>query len=354
MARFSPPDRLRLGQTLPGRLDVTFAGAEANVAVAVAQLGGRASFASALPANPLAEACLGALRAAGVEVASVVRSAEGRLGLYFVETGANQRGGLVIYDRDASAYALAGAEAYDFPAILADADWLHISGIAAGVSRASAEATLAAVRAAKAAGLVVSCDLNYRRKLWRWDPTLSAAALARRTHDTLLPHIDVLIGNPFDLADLLDEATPPDRLDPATATSDDFEALARRVAAKWPRLRQVAMTLRRNHSANHNGWGALLLDVASDHVEFAPTRPDGAYRSYEIPFIVDRVGTGDAFVGGLLFALRTAELAAPATALRFAVAASCLAHSVSGDFLHCTRAEVEALMQGEESGYVSR
>lgn len=353
MARLSPPGHQRLGQAMPGKLETTFAGAEANVAAAIAALGGNAKFVSALPLNPLGAACVAAVRATGVDVSEIVFRDEGRLGLYFVEAGAGQRGGLVVYDRDGSTYALCGAESYAWEKILNGASWLHVSGIAAGVSALGAEATRAAVVAAKKAGVRVSCDLNFRRKLWRWEPGTEPAELSRRTMGRLLPDVDLLIGNPFDLADAIGATFSSDNAPSTTVGLAQHEALARQVAERFPQVQFVAMTLRENHSASHNGWGALLLRMSDGKVFYAPLKA-GAYAPYQIESIVDRVGTGDAFAGALLFALETPALASPERALGFAVAAGCLAHSVPGDFFFCTRAEVEALAAGSAGGQVSR
>lgn len=347
MARFSPPGHQRLRQAMPGQLETTFAGAEVNAAVAIASLGGRAEFVTALPANPLGEAAVAAVRATGVGVDGVVMREEGRMGLYFVEAGAAQRGGLVVYDREGSSYALSGPGIYPWEKILAGAGGLHVSGIAAGVSAVAAEATKAAVAAARTAGVRVSCDLNFRRKLWRWAPGVDPVELSRRTMGDLLSEVDLLIGNAFDLADVLGVTFA------ANPTPAHYEELARYAAQRFPRLQQVALTLRENHSASHHHWGALLLNVADGNVFRAPLRQH-AYAPYEIDEIVDRVGTGDAFAGALIFALQTPELAAPERALAFATAAGCLAHSVPGDFFFCTRAEVEALMNGGGSGHVAR
>jgi len=349
MARFSPPDHLRIAQAMPGLMEVAFAGAEANAAVAVARLGGRAEFVSALPRNEIGDAAVAALREAGVGVGQVLRSDSGRCGLYFVETGANQRGGLVVYDRDGSSFALARAADYPWPEIFADAGWLHTTGISAGVSRIAAEATLTAVSAARRAGITVSCDLNFRRKLWRWEPGVAPEALARRTLGEILPHVDVLLGNPHDLADVAGEpfdAEPDSNLAAHTA-------LAKRVGACWPQLRWIAMTLRQNHSASYNHWGALLFRP-SDGAVFRAPLDASRYAPYEIRAIVDRVGTGDVFAGALIVALQTAELAEPSRALGFATAASCLAHSIKGDFFHGNRAEVEAMLDGDRAGHISR
>ncbi len=349
LLRLSPPGHLRLPQALPGGLEAAFAGAEANVAVAVAQLGGAAEFVTALPVNAVAGAALAALRAARVKVGHVVQADAGRCGVYFVETGASQRGGLVVYDREGSTFSLIDGDRYAWPQIFAGAGWFHTTGISAGVSRVAAEATLTAVRAARAAGVTVSCDLNFRRKLWRWETGVAPEELARRTLTRLLPDVDVLIGNAFDLAGLLGEAFD----DEDTDGLDRQIALAGRVAEQFPRLKWIAITLRRNHSASRNRWGALLYQPVTRAVFAAPLE-GGAYTPYTIDTIVDRVGTGDAFAGALIFALQTPELGEPARAIAFATAAGCLAHSIKGDFFYCTRAEVEGLADGNGAGHLSR
>lgn len=349
MARFSPPGHLRLGQAMPGQIDVTFAGAEANAAVAVARLGGVAEFVTALPANPIADSALAVLRGAGVGVGNVVRSELGRFGLYFVETGASQRGGLVVYDREGSSFAVQGDDAYPWKTIFANAGWFHTSGVTAGVSQPAAAAMAGGVRAARKTGVPVSCDLNFRRKLWRWDSSVSPEALFQRTFATILPGVDVLIGNPQDLALTIGEEF---NFEPVNVCEPHL-ALARRVAARFPNLRSIAMTLRQNHSASFNRWGALLYSISDGSVLFAPMT-GATYEPYQIHNIIDRVGTGDVFAGALILALQSGDLSSPLRAIAFATAASCLAHTVSGDFFHGSRAEVEALMNGDGAGHVSR
>lgn len=350
MARMSPPGHLRLRQTIPGTLEVTFAGAEANAAVTISALGGKVEFVSAVPRNEISDACLATLRAAGVNVSHTLVRDQGRMGLYFVETGANQRAGLVIYDRENSTFSTTGATAYDWSASLAGAGWFHVSGISASVSRLAAEATLAAVHAAKQAGLTVSCDLNYRRKLWRWDDTRAPVDLARQVMGRLLAHVDVVIGN---CADLAGAAGLPVSEDFTMSGPTELQELVGDFGKTFPHVRWVAATLREGLSATHNRWGALLVRTADGASFMAPTEM-GQYKPYEITQIVDRVGTGDAFAGALIFAFQTPELSAPGAALRFAVAASCLAHSVKGDFSFCSRAEVEQLMAGGNGGAVAR
>ena len=353
MARLQPPGHLRFRQVMPGTLELTFAGAEANAAVTIAALGGEARFVTALPRHEIAEACLANLRAARVGVEDVVRSDTGRFGLYFVEAGANQRGGNVLYDREGSSFCLAGPDAYDWPRLLREASWLHTTGIAAAVSCAAAEATVAAVAAAQAAGVPVSFDINHRRKLWRWNPAQVPDALAQRTLARILPAVDLLIGNPADLAQAVGVEAPPLGAEGSEEGRRALVALARAVAKKFPRLQRIALSLRGGVSATHQRWGAMLYMVADNSAWFAPVA-DGEFEPYEVARVVDRLGTGDALAGALLFALETPELATPETAVGFAVAASCLAHSVHGDFNYVTRAEVEALQGGGNGGGVSR
>ena len=352
MARLSPPGHLRFQQAMPGSLDVTFAGAEVNAAVTIASLGGRAEFVTALPENEITEACLANLRAARIGVDRIVRRKDGRFGLYFMETGANYRGGNVLYDREHSTFSLTPATAYPWAEIWGGAGWFHTSGISPGVSRVAAEVTIAAVRAARMAGLPVSCDLNYRRKLWRWDARLKPGELGRRTLEEVLTSVDVILGNVADLSQVAGVETPAAEAD-GVGVLDRAAAVARKVVQRFPQARWVAITLREGCSATHNRWGAMLFRAADRATFVAPTHA-GAYAPYDITPIVDRLGAGDAFAGALIFALQTKELAEPETALRFAVASSCLAHSIKGDFNFSTRAEVEALMNGHGGGGVSR
>lgn len=353
MGRLCPPGFLRLRQTLPGALDFTFAGAEANVAVSVAQLGGAARFVTALPDHDLGEACLATLKGCDVDTRFVLRRAEGRLGLYFVETGANQRPSRVLYDRDTSSVSLTPGEAYDWPEIFRDAGWLHFSGITPALSRLAADAAATAARHAKAAGCGVSCDLNFRKKLWRWEPGTKPGALAGRVMRGLLPQVDVLIANEEDAHDVLGIAAEGSDVAAGKIDAARFQGVAEKVVAQFPNLRLVAITLRESRSATHNNWGAMLYDATAGRAHFAPMG-DGAYRPYEIRAIVDRVGAGDAFAAGLVFALNTPGLGAPQRAVEFAAAASCLAHSIQGDFNFSRRVEVEALMRGSAAGRVER
>lgn len=350
MGRLHAPGMLRLRQALPGTLDVSFAGAEANVAASLALLGAPASYVTALPAdNPLTDACLATLRGFGIDLRHVLLREAGRLGLYFLEAGANQRPGRVIYDREHSAISLTPAEAYDWPAIFNGAGWLHLTGITPALSQTAAEATLTAARQARHLGVTVSCDLNYRAKLWRWEPGTPPRQLAARILQALLPHVDLLFAGPAD-GDLLGVTVSAGG---AKHDLDAYPDFARQVAARFPNVRRIATTLRESHSASHNDWGAVLYDALTNGTVLAPLC-NGRYQPYMIRNIVDRVGAGDAFAAGLIFALSCREYSTDSDALEFAAAASCLAHSIPGDFNLSTRAEVDALRRGSASGRVER
>jgi len=354
MGRINPPGFRRFAQSLPGAVEFTFGGGEINVAVAVAALGGEAAFVTVLPRNPMADACVAHLRGLGVDTRTIVRSDTGRLGLYFLETGASQRGGAVTYDRDGSAIALAPPDAYDWPAALEGARWFHVTGITPAISASAARATLDAVRTARASGVSVSCDLNFRKKLWNWEPGVKPRDLAERTMREILPFVDLVVANEEDAAMVLSIHAEDTDVEAGKLDVAAYRAVARTIAEQFPNVSRVAITLRESVSASHNNWGGMLYDAASGQAHFAPLGPDGAYRPYEVRDIVDRVGAGDSFSGALLFALSTPELASPDVAVRFAVAASCLKHTHPGDFLCVTRAEVEALMGGSGSGRVNR
>jgi len=354
MARLCPAGFLKLRQALPGKLDVTFAGAEANVAVSIANLGGAARLVTALPDNDLADACLATLKGLDVDTRFILRRKDSRLGLYFVETGANQRPSRVTYDRDYSALSLAPGDAYDWDGALAGAGWLHFTGITPALSRTAAAAVKHAVLKARAAGCVVSCDANFRNKLWRWQPGVSPRELARKIMGDLMPHVDVLIANEEDAHDIFGISAEGADIHAGKLDAAKYQNVAAQITALFPNLRQVAITLRESLSATHNNWGAMLHDAATKRAHFAPLAADGSHRPYEIRNIVDRVGGGDSFAAALIFALNTPGLDAPATAISFAAASSCLAHSIYGDFNFTTRAEVESLMSGAASGRVIR
>ncbi len=352
MCRLASPGNLRLRQTR--NLQVTYAGAEASVAASICNFGGAARYVTALPKHALAEATMDTLRTVGIDTAHIVRTDEGRLGLYFLETGANQRPSNVIYDRTDSAVAITGADRYDWDAIFDGAQWLHLSGITPALSQNAAEATLVAAQKAKAAGSLVSIDLNFRGKLWKWAAGKNPRQLAQETMRTILPSVDVVIANEEDCHDVLGIRAGDTDVHAGTLDTSRYPDVARQVVRQFPNVSKVAITLRESLSATHNNWGAMLYSAAADQPVFAPRDADGNYRPYEIKNIVDRVGGGDAFAGGLIFAQTTAELSEPTTAADFAVAASCLKHSIKGDFNYSTRGEVEALTAGSASGRVVR
>lgn len=352
MGRFASPANLRLRQTR--NLEVTYAGAEASVAASICNFGGEARYITALPKHALAEATMDSVRAVGIDTDYILRTDAGRLGLYFLETGANQRPSNVIYDRAESAVSITPASAYDWEHIFKDAQWLHLSGITPALSKIAAEATLVAAQKAKAAGASVSIDLNFRGKLWKWDANYSAKELAQKTMRDILPFIDVVVGNEEDCHDVLGIQAGDTDVHSGALDTSRYPDVARQVVQQFPNVSKVAITLRESLSASHNNWGAMLFDAATDTPSFAPLDENGNYKPYQIKNIVDRVGGGDSFAGGLIFASITPELKETQTAVNYAVAASCLKHSIKGDFNYSTRAEVERLMGGNASGRVVR
>ncbi|MBT3377212.1 MAG: sugar kinase [Lentisphaerae bacterium] len=354
MGRLNPSGFNRITQVLPGTIQFTFGGGEANVSVSLANLGLDAAYVTALPKHAAADACVMNLRAMGVDTSAIVRTDDGRLGLYFVETGANQRPSNVIYDRAGSSVSITPSSAYDWPGIFTGATWFHITGITPAISESTAVAALDSVKAAKAAGLTVSCDLNYRKKLWKWRPGTDQRDLAEEVMRQLVPYVDVVVGNEEDAEKVLSIKAKGTDVDSGQLNVDAYQDVAKQIVAQFPNVSKVAITLRESLSATHNNWGAMLYVAADDAAHFAPLDASGIYTPYEIRSIVDRVGGGDSFCAGLIFALLTPELSAPADAIRFAVAASCLKHSITGDFNHITRPEVDALMGGAVSGRVNR
>ena len=352
MGRIEAPENIRLRQTRV--MELTYAGAEASVAASICNFGGKARYVTALPKHALAEATLDSVRSVVIDTQYILRTDQGRLGLYFLETGANQRPSNVIYDRAFSSLSMTPASAYDWPSIFTGAQWLHLSGITPALSEKAAEATIEAAKQAKQLGCSVSIDLNYRRKLWKWDNTLSERELAQKTIRQILPYVDVVIANEEDCSDVLGIQAGETDVHKATLELERYPDVARTVVDQFPSIQKVAITLRESHSATHNDWGAMLYDSQSDRSYFAPLNDNEIYQAYEIKDIVDRVGGGDAFAGGLIFALITPELSNPNIAVKYAVAASCLKHSIKGDFNYSTRAEVEALMNGSTSGRVIR
>jgi 2-dehydro-3-deoxygluconokinase len=352
MMRFQTEPGRRLRQCLPGDLNLTFGGAEANVAASLALLDVETVYVTALPDTPLTDACLGALRGLGVDVSKVVKSKQGRFGIYFVEPGANQRPSNVIYDRDYSSISMESN--YNWQDIFKGASWFHVTGITPSLSKTASEATLDALKAAKAAGLTVSTDLNFRKKLWRWEPGSSPNELAAKVMKQALPYVDVMIANEEDVGDVL--GIHAGNLDTSSGSIDvqKYPGIAKQVAALFPNLKKIAFTLRESVSATHNNWGAMLYDCASGNSYFAP-QSGNKYTPYQITDIVDRIGGGDSFGAGLIYASQDSELSKDdSSVLGFAVAASCLCHSIYGDFNYSAKAEILNLMKGSTSGRIVR
>ncbi len=354
MTRFRVPGNKRIVQAFPGNVDVSFAGAEANNAADVALLGGSARFVTALPRNPIADACITYLNGIGVDTSAIVRTDSGRIGTYYIEVGANQRASNVVYDRDHSAVALTETQAYDWNSILHGADWFHTTGITPALSETAALAAIDAARSAKEQGLTVSCDLNYRGKLWRWDGKGNPKALARNTMERILPFVDLVIANEADADDVLGIRAGESQVEHGSLDRERYPDVARQIVERFPNVKRVAITLRESVSASHNRWGAMLYEASTDNAVFAPMR-NGEYSPNEITHIVDRVGAGDSFGAALIFASRDSELKGDsARALSFAVAASTLCHSIEGDINYVSRAEIETLTRGDASGRVVR
>jgi len=276
------------------------------------------------------------------------------MGVFYLESGVCQRPSIVWYDRAGSTISLLGPEQYDWAKLLAGARRLHLSGITPALSAAAAGSVLACVQRAKASGLQVSFDLNFRKKLWDWKPGASARDLARSVVGEILPQVDLVIGNEEDAEDVLGIRAGSSSVQTGQLDVDRYPEVARQIAERYANVSMVAFTLRESISATHNNWGALLWTRSTGRGHLAPLR-DGAYRPYPITDIVDRVGAGDSFAGALLYALDEPELGkTPEACVAFAAAASCLCHTIRGDFNFVSRAEVMALMGGDTSGRVRR
>ncbi len=354
MGRLAPQGFQRFAQVLPGSMEFTFGGGEANVAVSLALFGMEATFVTALPDNPIGDACVNTIRGLGVDTTSIVRTKGGRLGLYYLESGANQRASNVVYDRDNSSVMITPSSAYDWATIFAGATWFHTTGITPALSENTALATIDAAKAAQAAGATVSCDLNFRKKLWNWQPGTKPQALAEATMRQLLPYVDVVIANEEDAEKVLGIKAEGADVEGGVLNVTGYTEVAKEIVRQFPNVSKVAITLRESISATHNNWGGMIFDVATGQTHLAPLDATGNYTPYEIRDIVDRVGGGDSFGAGLIFGLLSQEKEDPEYAIRYAVAASCLKHSILGDFNYSSRGEVETLMKGDASGRVNR
>jgi 2-dehydro-3-deoxygluconokinase len=339
MLRLKSPGFERLFQS--PHLEATFGGAEANVAVSLAQFGLPVSFVTALPANPLGESAVSEIRKFGVDT-SLIKRAGDRLGIYFLESGSNQRASKVTYDRAGSSMAGAKPGDFDWNAILEGATWFHISGVTPAISASAAALCLEAVKLARSKGISVSCDYNYRKNLWRYGK--KAPDVMRE----IVSYANIGIANEEDCQKALGieiagsgtrEAGSGEGQRPDV---ERYSRLAEKVLKEFPNLEKQAITLRESHSADHNGWSAILRNRTTSFMS----------RKYDITNIVDRVGAGDSFAAGFIYGSITYR--DDQRALEFAAASSCLKHSILGDFNRVDVSEVEALVKGEGSGRVQR
>ena len=334
MLRLSTPAHQRFEQATA--FEATFAGAEGNVAASLAAFGAPVQFVTRLPDNDIGRKCASTLRRHQVGVDHVVWGGE-RLGLFYLEAGAAQRGSQVVYDRAYSSFSTVEPGTIDWRRVFADASWFHWTGITPSVSRGAAEACLEAVLVARELGLTVSCDLNYRAKLWQWGKT------PREVMEELVGHCDLVVANEEDAEKVFGMVAPEVEVEKGRVEAGKYVAVCEQMASAFPSVHTVAVTLRGSVSASHNTWSGMLWRDGESY--FAPV--------YDIVPIVDRVGGGDAFNGALIYGLGVADRG-PQGALDFAVAASCLKHSIPGDFNLVTVAEVEKLAGGNASGRVVR
>jgi 2-dehydro-3-deoxygluconokinase len=336
MLRLATPGYQRFVQA--DSFNASFGGGEANVAVSLANYGIAAEFVTRLPENDLAEACIADLRKHNVETSCILRGGD-RLGIYFLETGAVARASKVVYDRAGSAIAGIQPGMLNWREIFRDAQWFHWTGITPALSQSAAAACLEAIRVANELGVTVSCDLNYRKNLWKYGKTASDVM------PELVAGCDIILGNEEDAEKVF--GVKPQGFDVSHTGGDvdaaAFESVCQQLQAKFPRAQKIIITLRGSINANHNTWGGCLYAGGVLHRS----------KRYDITHIVDRVGGGDSFMGGLIYGL----LSYPGDdgkALEFAVAASALKHTVYGDYNLVTVPEVEQLMKGDGSGRVSR
>ena len=335
MLRLATPEHLRFRQARS--FNATFGGGEANVAVSLANYGIDVDYVTRLPQNDLGAACAAELRSFGVGTSNIVYGGE-RLGIYYLETGAVARPSKVVYDRAHSSAATVERGMIDWEQVLAGADWFHWTGITPAISASAAEVCLDACRAANSLGVKVSCDLNYRKNLWKYGKT------AAEVMPALVECCDVILGNEEDAEKVF--GIKPEGFDAASTQGEvdaaAFRSVCSQLMARFPRAKKVVITLRGSINADHNTWGGVLFDGET------------LYRSprYDITDIVDRVGGGDSFMGGLIYGLLTYD--DDHRALNFAAAASALKHTIYGDFNMVSVAEVENLMKGDGSGRVAR
>ncbi len=333
MMRLKSPGLERLFQS--PALEATFGGGEANVAVSLANYGLDAGFVTYLPKHAIADACIRELRGFGVDTSRIIRTDYGRMGIYFLEAGTNQLPSKVIYDRAGSSIATADPASADWGSIYEGVEWFHITGITPAISESAMQLSMDAVREAKQRGITVSCDLNYRKNLWKYGRS------AQDVMTDLMQYVDVAVANEEDVQKSLgitsDVHVESGRLDVAK-----YKDLSNRVLRAFPGLKMIAITLRESHSADWSGWSGCLNDRETFSVS----------RRYEIRDILDRVGGGDSFAAGLIYGLQAYE--DRQQALEFAAAASCLKHSISGDYNRVQVEDVLKLMGGDVTGRILR
>ena len=332
MLRLQPYNYERFVQC--DHVEFTFGGGEANVAVSLANYGMDAAFVTKLPAHSIGQAAVNSLRRYGVDTSKIVRGGE-RVGIYFNEKGASQRGSVCIYDRAYSAIQLSQPSEFDWDAIFEGVDWFHFTGITPALGANMVETCKQACVAAKKRGVKISCDLNYRGKLW-------TRAQAREAMTELCQYVDVCISNEEDAKDVFGIEAEATDIYAGSLNHDGYKSVAKQLADKFG-FEMVAITLRESHSAFDNGWSAMLYNVAKDEYCFS--------KKYNL-HIIDRVGGGDSFGGGLIYALLSGK--DTQAAVEFAVAASALKHSIEGDYNMVTVAEVEKLASGDGSGRIQR
>lgn len=332
MMRLNPEGYLRFVQA--NSFEVSYAGGEANVAVSLANYGMDAAFVSKVPAHEIGQCVVNELRRYGVDTKYLLRGGP-RLGVYYCEKGASQRASKVIYDRAGSSIATAKAEEFDWDGIFEGADWFHWTGITPALGGNLPEICLAACQAAKAKGITVSCDLNFRKKLW-------TSAQANEVMSRLMPYVDVCIANEEDAKDVFGIEAEATDIYGGSLNHEGYKSVAKQLADKFG-FEMVAITLRESHSAFDNGWSAMLYNVAKDEYCFS--------KKYNL-HIIDRVGGGDSFGGGLIYSLLSGK--DTQAAVEFAVAASALKHSIEGDYNMVTVPEVEKLAGGDGSGRIQR
>ena len=334
MLRLAAPDYLRFSQS--NSLIATFGGGEANVAVSLANYGISVDFVTRLPKNDIARSCKMDLHKYGVGVDKIVYGGE-RLGIYFLETGAVSRGSKVVYDRANSAISEIQIGMINWDEVFGGANWFHWTGITPAISQGAADVCLEAIQKANEMGITVSCDLNYRKNLWNYGKT------AGEVMPQLVAGTDIILGNEEDAEKVL--GVKPEGIDVTGGRVEGaaYESVSKQIMVQFPRCKKVITTLRGSVNANHNSWSGVLWD--GEKLFEATT--------YQITHIVDRVGGGDSFMGGLIYGLLTYKND-DQKALNFTVAASCLKHTVYGDFNQVTTEEVEKLMGGDASGRVAR